>query len=167
MAISNQQVNDKLNEVFPGAILTTEEPYGMLTLTVSKDKMHEVIKWLKHDTSFQINFLTLIGGVHYPNHQGHELGVVYHLHSLVNNFRIRLKTFVPISHSHVQSIVDLYDSANWQERETFDFFGVKFDGHPNLTRILNEDDMDYHPMRKEYALEDATREDKDDRYFGR
>jgi len=167
MAISNQQVNDKLNEVFPGAIHKSEELYGMLTLTIAKDKMHEVIKWLKHDTSFQINFLTLIGGIHFPENQGHEIGVTYHLQSMVNNFRIRLKTFVPISHPHVQSITDLYDGANWQERETFDFFGVIFENHPNLKRILNEDDMDYHPMRKEYHLEDATREDKDDRYFGR
>ena len=166
MAISNQQVHDKLAELFPGAILK-EEQGDMLTLHIAKDKLHELIKWLKNDDSFQINFLTLIGGIHFPNNQGHELGVVYHLHSLTNNFRIRLKTFVPISHPHVPSIVDIYDSANWQERETFDFFGIIFDHHPNLKRILNEDDMDYHPMRKEYALEDATREDKDDRYFGR
>lgn len=166
MAISNQQVHDKLKEVFQGAILK-EEQSDMLTLHIAKDKIHDVIKWLKEDSSFQINFLTLLGGIHYPDNQGHELGVVYHLHSFVNNFRIRLKTFVPINHPNVLSIVDLYDSANWQERETFDFFGIIFEKHPNLIRILNEDDMDYHPMRKEYQLEDATRTDKDDRYFGR
>jgi len=61
----------------------------------------------------------------------------------------------------------LFVGANWMERETFDFYGVNFKGHPNMKRILNEDSMDYHPMRKEYQLEDATREDKDDTYFGR
>jgi NADH-quinone oxidoreductase subunit C len=61
----------------------------------------------------------------------------------------------------------LFDGANWQERETFDFFGVNFEGHPNMTRILNMDEMDYHPMLKQYHLEDGTREDKDDRFFGR
>jgi NADH-quinone oxidoreductase subunit C len=166
MAISNQEVHEKLNQIFPGAILK-EEQSDMLTLHVAKDKVHDIIKWLKNDNTFQIHFLTLLGGIHFPDNQGHELGVTYHLHSFVNNFRIRLKTFMPISHPHVKSIVDIYDNANWQERETFDFFGIIFEGHPNLKRILNEDDMDYFPMRKEYQLEDATREDKDDRYFGR
>ena len=64
-------------------------------------------------------------------------------------------------------MTDLFAGANWMERETYDFFGIEFVGHPDLRRILNEDSMDYFPMRKEYALEDATREDKDDRYFGR
>ena len=67
----------------------------------------------------------------------------------------------------IKSIVDIYSGANWMERETFDFYGIQFVGHPNLTRILNEDSMDYYPMRKEFHLEDATREDKDDRFFGR
>jgi NADH-quinone oxidoreductase subunit C len=95
------------------------------------------------------------------------MAVVYHLHSLVNNFRIRLKVFIPIANPEIKSIVDLYAGANWMERETYDFYGVQFIGHPNLVRILNEDSMDYFPMRKEYHLEDATREDKDDRFFGR
>jgi NADH-quinone oxidoreductase subunit C len=78
-----------------------------------------------------------------------------------------LKAFIPIAEPTIASITDIYVGANWQERETYDFFGVQFTGHPNLTRILNEDSMDYFPLRKEYHLEDATREDKDDRYFGR
>jgi NADH-quinone oxidoreductase subunit C len=67
----------------------------------------------------------------------------------------------------VPSVTDLYAGANWMERETFDFYGIQFSNHPNLSRILNVDDMDYHPMRKEFALEDETREDKEDKYFGR
>jgi NADH-quinone oxidoreductase subunit C len=67
----------------------------------------------------------------------------------------------------ILTITDLYAAANWMERETFDFFGIQFVGHPNLTRILNVDDMDYHPMLKAYALEDETRTDKDDTFFGR
>jgi NADH-quinone oxidoreductase subunit C len=80
---------------------------------------------------------------------------------------LRLKAFIPISEPTIASITDIYVGANWQERETFDFYGVNFVGHPNLVRILNEDSMDYFPLRKEYHLEDATREDKDDRFFGR
>lgn len=167
MALTNQQVATALSEAFPGAVLKTEEPYGMLTLEISKEKIKDVITWLKNDETLKIHFLTLLGGMHYPDDKGKELGVVYHFHSLQNNFRLRLKTFFAIGNPHVPTITDLFETANWQERETFDFFGISFDGHPNMKRILNEDDMDYHPMRKEYQLEDATREDKDDRYFGR
>ena len=80
---------------------------------------------------------------------------------------MRLKAYVSLENPEIDSIVDIYVGANWMERETFDFYGILFKGHPNLIRILNEDSMDYHPMRKEYHLEDATREDKDDRFFGR
>ena len=85
----------------------------------------------------------------------------------MNNFRIRLKAYVPIENPEIDSLVDIYAGANWMERETYDFYGIIFKGHPNLTRILNEDSMDYFPMRKEYRLEDETREDKDDTFFGR
>ncbi len=74
---------------------------------------------------------------------------------------------MPIESPQISSITSLYEASNWQERETFDFFGIEFIGHPNLKRILNVDEMDYFPMRKEYPLEDQTRTDKDDKYFGR
>jgi NADH-quinone oxidoreductase subunit C len=80
---------------------------------------------------------------------------------------MRVKVFVPIDNPKVPSLTKIFASADWQERETFDFYGIIFEGHPNLTRILNVDDMDYHPLRKEYPLEDQTRRDKEDLYFGR
>jgi NADH-quinone oxidoreductase subunit C len=84
-----------------------------------------------------------------------------------NNMRLRLKCFVPINKPEISSVTSLYSSANWMERETYDYYGFIFTGHPNLKRILNVDEMDYFPLRKEYPLEDATRTDKDDKYFGR
>ena len=138
-----------------------------MTIEVPSVDAHAIIEWLKKDEKFQVNYLTLLGAVHYPEDKGREFAIVYHLHSLVNNFRIRLKAYIPIANPVIQTVTNLYAGANWMERETFDFYGVIFDGHPNLTRILNEDSMDYFPMRKEFQLEDATREDKDDRYFGR
>jgi len=108
-----------------------------------------------------------LGAVHYPDDKGRELCVNYHLHSLVNNFRLRIRVFMPIENPSIPSITDIYVGADWMERETYDFYGVNFTGHPNLTRILNEDSMDYFPLRKEYHLEDQTREDKDNRFFGR
>ncbi len=93
--------------------------------------------------------------------------MVYHLHSLTNNIRLRFKVFTNIETPDIFTATQLYSCANWMERETYDFFGVNFIGHPNLKRILNVDEMDYFPMRKEYPMEDQTRVDKDDEMFGR
>ena len=165
--LSNTAVSDALKAEFGAAILSSETPYDFLTVEVESSKIHALINWLKQEESLDISFLTNIGGVHYPDQTEREFAVVYHLQSMFNNFRIRLKAYVPLQNPEIDSIVDIYAGANWMERETFDFYGILFKGHPNLIRILNEDSMDYHPMRKEYHLEDATREDKDDRFFGR
>lgn len=166
MAITPQQVIDRINASMPGAIVTRQEGTDILTLEITKEKAHDLIEWLKNDSELQVNFLTNIAGIHYPDKKEREICVVYQLHSLVNNFRMRLKVYMA-KPAKIATITDLYVGANWMERETFDFYGIIFEGHPKLKRILNEDSMDYHPMLKEYHLEDATREDKDDRYFGR
>jgi NADH-quinone oxidoreductase subunit C len=114
-----------------------------------------------------MGFLTDLCAVHYPDDPGREIAVVYHFHSLPNNFRLRLKAFLPIANPVIDTMNPLFSAANWMERETYDFYGVQFTGHPDLRRILNVDHMDYFPLRKEYALEDETRDDKDDRFFGR
>ena len=165
--LENQSVLELLKGKFGENIISSEEPFDLLTVEVAPDALHEVISWLKSESSLAISFLTNLGAVHYPDNKGKEIAVVYHLHSLTNNFRIRLKAYLSIENPEIKSITDIYAAANWMERETFDFYGVQFTGHPNLKRILNEDSMDYFPMRKEYHLEDATREDKDDRFFGR
>ncbi|MCE3295384.1 MAG: NADH-quinone oxidoreductase subunit [Crocinitomicaceae bacterium] len=166
-SLTNESVFERIKAQFGEGILAMEEPYGMLTLEVKPETVHDLVKWLKEDDKFQVSFLTLLGGIHYPENTGKELGVNYHLHSLVHNFRIRLRAYFPIENPEIDSITDIHTCANWMERETYDFYGIQFKGHPNLVRILNEDTMDYFPMRKEYHLEDATREDKDDRFFGR
>ena len=165
--LTNDSVLSRLQEQFGEAILSSETPYGLLTVEVPAEKAHDIIKWLKSDSVLKMSFLTLIGAVHYPDQHGRELCVNYHLHSLTHNVRLCIRAFLPIAEPNIATITDIYIGADWLERETYDFFGVNFIGHPNLTRILNEDSMDYFPMRKEYHLEDATREDKDDRYFGR
>ena len=165
--LTNEAVLARLQEKFGEAIKNHEEPYGFLSVEVQADKAHDLISWLKTDEVLKVSFLTLIGATHFPNDKGREICVNYHLHSFVNNVRLRVRAFLPIETPNIQSVTDIYVGADWQERETYDFFGVIFEGHPNLTRILNEDSMDYFPMRKEYHLEDATREDKDDRFFGR
>lgn len=163
--LTNDTFYKELQDQFPDKISNKEEQFGLLTVDVDSKSLLSIIKWMKEKTS--INYLTLIGGVHYPETEGKEYAVVYHLHSLTENFRIRLKAYLSKDDLTIESITSIYSGANWLERETFDFYGIKFNGHPNLKRILNEDSMDYHPMRREYQLEDATREDKDDTFFGR
>jgi len=156
-----------LQDNFPNAVLGSEDAFDVPSIEIQTNSVHEVLEFLKNDKQYAINFLTLLGAVHYPEQTGKELAVVYHLHSWTKNIRIRLKTYLPIDVPNVPTVSDLFICADWMERETYDFYGVIFEGHKNLKRILNEDSMDYFPMRKEYQLEDATREDKDDRYFGR
>jgi NADH-quinone oxidoreductase subunit C len=139
--------------------------YDFPVFVITKEKIHEVLEFLKTDADLNFHFLTDLTGFQTPDEK--QLGVVYHLHNLPSNYRIRVKTFFPIQHPEIPTVTDLWLGANWMERETFDFFGVKFMGHPNLKRILNMDEMDYHPLRKQYPLEDQTRNDKDDRMFGR
>ncbi len=165
--ITNTYILEKLQQHFGADVLASEESYGMLSVTFNKERNVDVIKFLRDDSELQFNFLTDLCAVHYPDNVGNELSMVYHMHSFYTNIRIRLKFFIPISHPHIATITGLYEAANWQERETFDFYGVVFDGHPNLKRIVNVDEMDYFPQRREYPLEDGTRRDKADEYFGR
>jgi len=165
--MTNQEVIEDIIQKFPEAVSDVHEPYGLLTFTTTREQIIPLLDYLYQHSTFQFQFLTDLCGIHYPNQPNQELGVIYHVHSLVNNVRIRIKVFFPISDPNIPTATTLYRAANWMERETYDFFGIIFTGHPNLIRILNVDDMDYFPMRKEYPLEDATRGDKPDERFGR
>ena len=167
MPLTNKIIQQKLTEKFEEELTDWQEPFEMLTFTAPKDLNLKVLQFLYDDAELRFQFLTDLQAVHYPEKKGEELAVVYHLHNLVDNIRIRCKVFTDINSPEVYSATSLYMSANFMERETFDFFGVKFIGHPNLIRILNVDEMDYFPMRKEFPLEDQTRIDKDDEMFGR
>ena len=165
--LTNESIKLRLTEKFGDILTGWEEPYGMLTFTASKDQNLKILQFLYDDETLKFRFLTDLQAVHYPDNKGAELAVVYHLHNLADNIRLRFKVFTDISRPDVYSATALFKSANFMERETYDFFGVNFIGHPNLKRILNVDEMDYFPMRKEFPLEDQTRIDKDDEMFGR
>ena len=167
MALTNEHIKQRLIEKFGEQVSAFEEPYGMLTFEAPKEMNLKVLNFLYDDAELKFRFLTDITGVHYPDKIGQELAVVYHLHNLEDNVRIRFKVFTNINQPDVYTATGLFSSANWMERETYDFFGVNFVGHPNLKRILNVDEMDYFPLRKEFPLEDQTRIDKDDEMFGR
>ena len=167
MALTNEIIRQKLTEKFGNEVSGFEEPYGMLTFETPKQNNLKVLQFLYDDDALAFRFLTDLQAVHYPSNKGRELAVVYHLHNLVDNVRIRMKVFTDINQPDVYTASKLFESANWMERETYDFFGINFVGHPNLKRILNVDEMDYFPLRKEYPVEDQTRRDKDDEMFGR
>ncbi len=165
--LTNQEVAEDLIRQFGKSVSDFDDPFNLLTLSTSCEHIISVLRYLKDHKQYQINFLTDITAIHYPDNAGQEFCVVYHAHSLVNNFRVRIKVYLAETDVHIPTATILYACANWMERETYDYFGIEFDGHPNLIRILNMEEMDYFPMRKQYPLEDATREDKIDALFGR
>jgi len=165
--LTNEIIQQKLTEKFGDVLTDWQEPYCMLTFTAPKDLNLKVMQFLYDDAELKFTFLTDLQAVHYPDNKGAELAVVYHLHNWAANVRIRFKVFTDINQPDVFSATALFQSANFMERETYDFYGVNFVGHPNLIRILNVDEMDYFPLRKEFPLEDQTRIDKDDEMFGR
>jgi NADH-quinone oxidoreductase subunit C len=165
--LTNEQIKQKLTGKFGDQVMNFQEPYGMLSFEAPKDMNLKVISFLLDDEELKFRFLTDLCAIHYPDEKGRELAVVYHLHNLSDNVRIRFKVFTDINQPDVYTATGLFAAANWMERESYDFFGVNFVGHPNLKRILNVDEMDYFPLRKEYPVEDQSRVDKDDEMFGR
>lgn len=166
MALTNEIIQQKLTEKF-GEQLTWETPYGLLTVTAPADMNLKIMQHLYDDEGLRFRFMTDLTAVHYPERTGEELCVVYLLHNMQDNIRLRLKVYVPSEKPDVYTASKLFSTANWMEREAYDFFGVNFIGHPNLIRIMNVDEMEHFPMRKEYEMEDPTRRDKDDEMFGR
>lgn len=160
---TEEKVITFLKEKFGGEILSIESPYNFLTVTLKPEKIIAIIKSLYDEEGYQ--YLTTLCGIHYPDQK--SIVVMYQLHNLKQNKRIRLKIALPEDKPHVPTLTTVFPAANWMERETYDFFGVIFEGHPNLIRILNVEEMIIFPMRKEYPLEDQTREDKNDQMFGR
>lgn len=161
----NQLVTNKLIRQFAEGIEAKEMLADMLCITVQKEFVPEVLRFLRDDKDLDFNFLTTLCGMHHPEKK--QLGMIYHLHSFYFNHRIRIKANIKINQPSISSITSIWPAANWMERETYDFFGIIFKGHPNLKRILNVDEMTDFPLRKEFPLEDQTREDKDDSMFGR
>ena len=165
--LTNEIIKEKLIAKFGEQLTHWDEQFGLLTFTAPNAINLEVLQFLYDDELLGFRFLTDLCGVHYPDRKGEEIAVVYHLQNMIANVRLRMKVYAAIEMPNVNTATGIFPSANWMERETYDFYGVNFVGHPNLKRILNVDEMDYFPLRKEYPLEDQSRIDKDDEMFGR
>jgi NADH-quinone oxidoreductase subunit C len=168
MALENTAIQDKLIATFGSAVYNFQQERDIFSFEVEASKNTAVILFLKNDPELRFHFLTDLCGIHYPDSYVEEqFAVVYHLHNWYENKRIKIKAFLNGEKPEIKTISNIFLSSNWMERETFDFYGVDFIGHPQLKRILNMDEMISHPMRKEFPMEDGGRTDKDDRFFGR
>lgn len=140
----------KLKENFASLILEVVEYKDQLSLTIKKEDLLLICRYLKDEPELKYNFLSDLCGVDYPKREK-RFDVVYNLYSLPFGWRIRLKIRVAEGES-VSSLTPIWQTANWHEREVYDLFGVKFDNHPDLQRILMPDDWVGHPLRKDYPL---------------
>lgn len=164
--LDNQGISQYIQDRFAEKVSILGEPHGLLTIITTKENIITLLSFLKNDETLRFTYLTDITAVHYPN-QEEAFAVIYHVHNLLQNIRLRIKVFIGGDQPTIATATAVWEGANWMERETYDFFGVVFEGHPDLRRILNMDELDVFPMRKEYPLEDPNRVDKKDFYFGR
>ena len=148
------EVVDALYEAYPQAgeaISKVVVDRGELTLHVERDHLLAVARALRDDPSLRFELCSSVSGVDYLG-STNRLHSVAHLTSMTYRRRVRLETAVSVDDPHVPSLTSLYPTADWQERETYDMFGIVYDGHPALTRILMPDDWDGFPQRKDYPL---------------
>ena len=153
------EVADTLEALVPGvdhedgsAIERVVVDRGEITFHIRRQHIATVARVLRDNAGLRFEVLSGVSGVHYPGEKGAELHAVYHLLSMTHNRRIRLEVTAPDSDPHIPSVTSVYPTADWHERETYDFFGLIFDGHPALTRIEMPDDWPGHPQRKDYPL---------------
>ena len=168
MALENTAIQDKLIETFGDNVFRFNEEKDIFSFEVASDKITAIILFLKNDPELRFQFLTDLCGIHYPDNEiERQFAIVYHMHNWYDNKRIKIKAFINGEKPEIKTISNIFLCTNWMERETFDFYGVDFIGHPQLKRILNMDEMISFPMRKEFPMEDGGRTDIDDRFFGR
>ncbi len=135
-----------------GAVQQVTVDRGEITFYVRRERVLDLARTLRDDPALRFELCSSVSGVDYGVDVAQRLHVVYHLLSMTYRRRIRLEVALDVDDPHVPSVVEVYPTADWQERETWDMFGVVFDGHPALTRILMPDDWDGHPQRKDYPL---------------
>jgi len=152
-----------------GDRILSHEADDVPTIVVDAPALYDVVDALYSDENLAFRFLTTLFGMHYPAEagQGERLGLQVLLYNMRKGQRLRVTCSFPVETPELRSLTPIFPAANWMERESYDFFGIRFAGHPNLKRILNIETMTVFPMRKDFPLEDQSRDDKDDRMFGR
>ena len=146
------EILDESGTGFANAVEHVVVDRDELTLHVAREHLPEVAQALRDDQDLRFELSLGVSGVHYPHETGRELHAVYHLVSITHSRRIRLEVAVADADPHIPSTVSVYPTHDWHERETWDFFGIVFDGHPALARIEMPDDWQGFPQRKDYPL---------------
>ena len=149
------EVADALERAYPQldeAIEKVVIEHGEITFHVRRENLVEVAQVLRDDAALRFEMCLGVSGVHWPGDEGRELHAVYPLLSITHNRRVKLEVSCPDSDPHIPSVFAVYPTNDWHERETYDFFGIVFDGHPSLSRIELPDDWPGHPQRKDYPL---------------
>ena len=146
------KIINKIKEKFGDKVLESHNYRGDQTVTVRKEFVQEISKFLRDDSELSFNFLMDITAVDYLGKKEKRFEVVYHFYSLKNNNRVRVKIPVDEEDCTVDTLTDLWKTANWYEREVWDMYGIKFKGHPNMKRILLYEEFQGHPLRKDYPI---------------
>jgi NADH-quinone oxidoreductase subunit C len=147
----NDKVLEKLSAKFHAAVLESNEFRGELTIVVPKERIVEICRFLKEDEGLAFDLLADLCGIDMYTPEN-RFGVVYNLYSFKTKQRIRIKTFTEEENPKVPTVTGVWGTANWHERETFDMFGIIFEGHPDLRRMYMPDEFEYHPLRKDFPL---------------
>jgi NADH-quinone oxidoreductase subunit C len=150
-----EQIAKMIEEKFPGQVQGAMTYAGQVGVMLNKDRIRDICLFLRDEPSIKMDHLadlTAVDFSQYPGDSGPRFEVVYNLISTVHRHRIRLKVRVPEEDPRIDTVSSVWNTANWHERETFDLMGIKFDGHPDLRRILLPEDWEGHPLRKEYPL---------------
>jgi NADH-quinone oxidoreductase subunit C len=142
----------RLIEALPDAVLETHAHVGDATACVDPERVVEVARLLRDDSALEFEMLTDVTAVDYLGEEP-RFEMVYHFYSVAGNRRLRIKARVPEEPAEIDSLVDVYASANWMEREVWDLYGIRFKGHPDLRRILLYEEFEGHPLRKDYPKE--------------
>jgi len=145
-------IAQRIKERFPGDFVEAREYHGQLSVIVKKDRIVEICRFLHDDPGLAFDHITDVTAVDYPNDE-ERFEVVYHFYSIPKNQRIRLKSRVSEEDCTIDSVTGIWQGANFMERETYDLMGIRFNGHPDLRRILLTDDFEGHPLRKDYPVE--------------
>ena len=147
------QIAQSLSYHFPEEIIATASHCGQVSVSVRRGKIVQILRYLKQTEELQFDHLNDLCGVDYMGRAGDRFEVVYNLYSIKHGHFIRIRAHVPEADCRIRSVVELWVGANWHERECFDMYGISFDGHPDMRRVLMPEDWEGHPLRKDYPLQ--------------
>lgn len=151
MSLSKEVIEQKLKEKFSGEEFQFIEYRDELTISFDKKNVNAICKFLKEDTDLQFNLCEDVTAIDWARRKN-RFTVVYHIYSLKNNFRLSLKADVDESDCSIDSVSSIWRTANWEEREAYDMYGIKFNNHPDLRRMYMPEEFEYYPLRKDFPL---------------